>query len=46
MNKEGPERVIAPITRLYTDFWGLYNVPSLYGSLYFVTFIDKTTWKT
>jgi hypothetical protein len=46
MNKEGPEHVIAPLTRLYTDFWGLYNVPSLYGSLYFVTFIDKTTWKT
>jgi hypothetical protein len=46
VNREGPERVTAPLARLHTDFWGPYSVPSLYGSLYFVTFTDETTRKT
>jgi hypothetical protein len=46
VNREGPERVTAPLARLHTDFWGPYSVPSLYGSLYFVTFTDEATRKT
>jgi hypothetical protein len=46
MNREGPERVIAPLTRLHTDFWSPYSVPSLYGILYFITFINEVTCKT
>jgi Integrase core domain/GAG-pre-integrase domain len=46
VNREGPERVITPLARLHTDFWGPYSVPSLYGSLYFVSFIDEATRKT
>jgi hypothetical protein len=46
VNREGPERVTAPLARLYTDFWGPYSVPSLYGSLYFITFTNRATCKT
>jgi hypothetical protein len=46
VNRKGPERIIAPLIRLHTDFWGPYSVPSLYKSLYFVSFTDKATCKT
>jgi hypothetical protein len=46
VNRKGPERVTAPLARLHTDFWGPYSVPSLYGSLYFVSFTDEATRKT
>ena len=46
VNREGPERVTVPLARLHTDFWGPYSVPSLYGSLYFVSFTDEATRKT
>jgi hypothetical protein len=46
VNRKGLEHVIAPLARLYTDFWGPYSVLSLYGSLYFISFIDEATYKT
>jgi hypothetical protein len=46
VNRKGLERVTVPLARLHTDFWGPYSVPSLYGSLYFVSFTDEATCKT
>jgi hypothetical protein len=46
INREGLERVTAPLACLHTDFWGPYSVPSLYGSLYFISFTDEATRKT
>lgn len=45
VNKVQLERVTVPLARIHTDFWGPYRVPSLYGSLYFVTFTDEATRK-
>jgi hypothetical protein len=46
VNRKTPEQVTVPLARLHTDFWGPYSVPSLYGSLYFVSFTDEYTRKT
>jgi hypothetical protein len=46
VNRKGLKHIIMLLTQLHTDFWGPYSVPSLYESLYFISFIDKVTYKT
>jgi hypothetical protein len=46
VNKKGPKHTTAPLTYLHTNFWGPYSIPSLYKSLYFVSFTNEATYKT
>src|SRR5450756_72668 len=46
VNRESPEKVTGALQRLHTDIWGPYSVPSLYKSLYFISFTDEYTRKS
>ena len=45
VNREAPERAVRRLQRVYTDFWGPFNVPTPSGARYMLTFTDDYTRK-
>jgi 5'-3' exoribonuclease 2 len=46
VNRKAPERAIAPLERIHSDFWGPYSIPTLEGNSYMLTFTDDYTRKS
>jgi hypothetical protein len=46
VNRDTPEPVTQQLERVYTDFWGPFNVPTLGGAKYILTFTDDYSRKT
>jgi hypothetical protein len=43
INRDASERTMRPLQRVYTDFWGLFGVPTPDGERYILTFTDDYT---
>jgi hypothetical protein len=43
INRDTSERTTRPLQRVYTDFWGLFGVPTPDGERYILTFTDDYT---
>ena len=46
VNRVSPERSIQPLARVFSDFWGPYNVPAVTKEKYMLTFTDDYTRKS
>ena len=46
VNRKAPEKAIALLERIHSDFWGPYSVPTLEGDTYMLTFTDDYTRKS
>jgi hypothetical protein len=45
VNRKAPERAIAPLERIHSDFWGPYSISILEGDIYILIFTDDYTRK-
>jgi hypothetical protein len=46
VNRDAPEPATQRLERVYTDFWGPFNVPTLGGARYILTFTDDYSRKS
>ena len=46
VNRVSPERSTQPLARVFSDFWGPYNVPAVTKEKYMLTFTDDYTRKS
>jgi hypothetical protein len=46
VNRQKPEKSDKPLGRVFSDFWGLYSIPTLFGERYIWTLTDQVTRKS
>ena len=46
VNRASPKRSTQPLARVFSDFWGPYNVPAITRKTYMLTFTDDYTRKS
>ena len=46
VNRQKPEKSTEPLGRVFSDFWGLYSIPTLFGERYIWTLTDQATGKS
>src|SRR5579862_5767371 len=46
INRQAPEKVDTPLGRVFTDIWGPYSIPTLFGERYIYTITDQATRKS
>ena len=46
INRQAPEKVDIPLGRVFTDIWGPYSIPTLFGERYIYTLTDQATRKS
>jgi transposase InsO family protein len=46
VNRQKPEKTDEPLGRVFSDFWGPYSIPTLFGERYIWTLTDQATSKS
>lgn len=46
VNRQKPEKSDEPLGRVFSDFWGPYSIPTLFGERYVWTLTDQATRKS
>lgn len=46
VNRQGPKKVDVPLGRVFSDGWGPYSIPTLFGERYLFTLTDQATRKS
>ena len=46
VNRQAPEKVEEPLGRVFSDFWGPYSIPTIFGERYIYTLTDQATRKS
>ena len=46
VNRQKPDKTDEPLGRVFSDFWGPYSIPTIFGERYICTLTDQATRKS